>query len=550
MKRILKDYILFVIYFIALTFTACMDLDVPPKGILTPNTFYETATQADQGIVGIYTRLVDIPVNQYWFMSECRSDNTWVNPTPGGFREYSEIGTFRAGYDLGTFNTVWNLWYRLIYNANAALEKLPNAEFKGDEALRNQFMGEAHFLRGWAYFELVRSFGNVPIIDKVMAPADVLNTKQSTAREIYDKIIVPDLKQAKSLLPLENEMRDGSGNLIGTSGRANHMVARAMLGRVYMTMAGFPLNDPSTQALAEEELNSVITYSEQNGDKYWAPDIDEWRKQWSSEYNNKYSIFAVQHRTGGTGNRVVYQMLPSVPPSFTKISIFVNEIYIEKTLMYEFDKVQKNTGEKDLRGIDFSILTGYEAEANYPAYSNTTDTLNLPDGKVETVQTKSMFYKYFDSLHKRAALGFETNIENTMINFNDWPNNFPVIRLEDIMLMYAEILVSKGQTTEALAIINKIRGRAGADKLTVTSATDVLNAVKNERRLELMCEGVRWFDIVRWGEWKNRISVKFNRYSNPDGTSQSNIQDGRYLYPIPMSQIDVKPGFYKQNTDY
>lgn len=137
-----------------------------------------------------------------------------------------------------------------------------------------------------------------------------------------------------------------------------------------------------------------------------------------------------------------------------------------------------------------------------------------------------------------------------MINFNDWPNNFPVIRLEDIMLMYAEILVSKGQTTEALAIINKIRGRAGADKLTVTSATDVLNAVKNERRLELMCEGVRWFDIVRWGEWKNRISVKFNRYSNPDGTSQSNIQDGRYLYPIPMSQIDVKPGFYKQNTDY
>ena len=85
MKRILKDYILFVIYFIALTFTACMDLDVPPKGILTPNTFYETATQADQGIVGIYTRLVDIPVNQYWFMSECRSDNTWVNPTPGGF---------------------------------------------------------------------------------------------------------------------------------------------------------------------------------------------------------------------------------------------------------------------------------------------------------------------------------------------------------------------------------------------------------------------------------------------------------------------------------
>ena len=77
-----------------------------------------------------------------------------------------------------------------------------------------------------------------------------------------------------------------------------------------------------------------------------------------------------------------------------------------------------------------------------------------------------------------------------------------------------------------------------------------LELVKRERRIELMGEGVRWFDQVRWNEWKSGTINKFNRYNNPDGTNVSDVRDGCYYYPIPMNQINVRPGFYTQNEGY
>lgn len=534
----------------SLLFPGCKNyLDVPPAGALSTGSFYNTPDQAEQGVLGIYACLRRMSSDEFLFLSECRSDNVWVNPTPNGLREYSEIGTFRAGSDISTFDAVWAAWYKLIYNANTAIAKVPAINFGTKTWLKDQLMGEAYFLRGWAYFELARLFGNVPVIDKVMSPAEILEVPQSGMKEVYDKMVLPDLKQAITLLPELSKMKNASGGSITASGRADLVAAHAMLGRVYMTMSGYPLNDAAAKNTAEQELLFVINYSKQNGNKYWAPDITEWQKQWISEYNNKYSIFAIQYRSGGTGNPSIYNFTERLPLSYTTISLFVNQIYVEKSLMYEFDKIQQSTGKKDGRGINNTILTGYEAEVNFPAYSNPTDTLKTKDGVVN-VQTKTMIYKYLNSKRKRAVLGFTADIEAGMKNAEDWPVNYPVIRLEDVQLMYAELQAGKGNVNDAITIVNDIRKRAGCDELSVTSQNEVLAAVKNERRIELAGEGVRWFDIVRWGEWKNRTVDKFNRYNNPEGTSPSNINDGRYLYPIPMNQLNVKPGVYKQNQGY
>lgn len=534
----------------SLLISSCKDyLEMPPKGSLATETFYKTPSQAEQGVVGIYAVLRRLSNDEFLFLSECRSDNVWVNPTPNGFREYSEIGTFRAGEDIGSFNSVWNTWYRVIYNANVAIEKVPTINFDKNTALRDQLLGEAYFLRGWAYFEMVRLFGNIPIIDKVMSPAEVLNVPQSTMQEVYDKMVIPDLTRAKTLLPESVNMKNANGLSVTASGRVDLIAARAMLGRVYMTMSGFPLNNASAKPLAETELLYVINYAKQHGDKFWANDIKEWRSQWMAEYNNKYSIFAIQHRSGGTGNPSIYNFCESLPLSYTGVQLFVNQIYVEKTLMYELDKIQTGTGQKDLRGINHSILTGYDAEVNFPTYSNTKEPVTI-NGTTVNIFTKTMFYKYLNSKRKRAELGFTANIEASMQNFEDWPVNYPVIRLEDVMLMYAEIQVEKGNTAEAMDIVNKIRKRAGCDELNETDAGKVRTAVRAERRLELMGEGVRWFDIVRWGEWKTLTIDKFNRYNNPDGIYISNVKEGRYLYPIPLSQMNVKPGVYKQNLGY
>ncbi len=531
--------------------TSCSDiLNVAPNDKIKTDNLYKTATQAEQSIVGIYSNLRALSNDEYLLISEVRSDNSWVNPKTDGLREYSEIGTFRAGSDITTFNAVWSDWYKVILDANVAIEKIPNIEFNS-EAFKNQLLGESYFLRGWAYFELARLFGNIPIIDQAYTVEKVRTIGQSTAEDVYKIMVIPDLQKAISLLPVGSKMVTSTGGSAAAYGRADKIAATAMIGRAFMTMAGFPINNAAAQDSAEVRLKAVIDYSVANSNKYWAPDSTEWKKQWISENNNKYSIFAIQYRSGGTGNEAVFNFAPALPPTYTTIRIFGNQIYINKNLMYRMS-LRNSVGKPDARIYNTTILTGYAAETNWPAYSNLLETVTLSDGTVvDNVYANTMYYKYMNSLRKRAALGYTANIETAMKDYNDWPVNFPVIRLEDVELMYAEVLLNKhSDVAGAIGIVNNIRTRVGVDALSTTmSVTSAMQAVKDERQVELCGEGVRWFDIVRWNEWQSDIVKMFESYNTTD-VDVSNVKAGRYLCPIPQNQMQVQPGLYIQNADY
>lgn len=183
------------------------------------------------------------------------------------------------------------------------------------------------------------------------------------------------------------------------------------------------------------------------------------------------------------------------------------------------------------------------------AYSNAKELLTV-DGESDSVYVESIIYKPIPSKPKLDALGLSMNY-STLKDYNDWPVNYAVIRIEDMMLLQAEILVDEGKTAEALAIVNEIRSRAGIDPVaTDVDAATARKYVRRERRLELFGEGVRWFDQVRYGTWKQDIIDMFARYGNPEGASASNVADGRYLYPIPANQMNITPGLYKQNAGY
>lgn len=547
----MKKYIVFPIatlVSIMLFITSCDDfLTNPPVDRLTSDGFYQTPNQSEQGVIGIYASLRDISRDEFMYMSEFRSDNIWVR-LPDGYRETSEVSNFRAGSDLNYFNSTWNNWYKVIYDSNIAIMKIEALDFGTNTAFKNQLLGEVFFLRGWAYFELARLFGNIPIIDKPMSPREVLNVGQSPAKDVYEKMVVPDMLKAKELLPLDANIQNSTGKNTPGSGRVDKNAAQAMLGRIYMTMAGFPLNDAASKAKAKTELKAIIDYSAANGNKYWAPDSTEWRKQWISEYNNKYSIFAIQYRSGGTGNPAIFETGAKCPPTYTGFQVYNElDVFVEKSIVHEFQKTGSN-GKKDARGLGHSILLGYNAEPNWPARAPQYDVL-YPGSPIQ-VPTNTMFYKYLNTKIKRTALGFSANIESGMKDYRDWPVNYPVLRFEDIMLMYAELMVDEGNIPEAMGIVNKIRKRAGCDELSASNAADAMKFVKNERRLELFGEGVRWFDLVRWNEWQQTIINMFHAYSNPPGSEDANVKDGRYLFPIPMNQMNVKPGLYQQNQGY
>ena len=525
--------------------TSCEDLlDQPPVNLLSSDGFYQTTAQAEQGVLGVYADMRYATDYMYYGMSEYRSDNAWVNPQPNGQRDYADVGTFRAGAELGTFESTWNMLYKTIYDANVAIQKIGGATYD-NETVKAQLLNEVHFLRGWAYFELARLYGNVPMVTEPASPSTVNSLAQSDAKTIISEVVIPDLQAALNL-PEKGKVLNAVGTAVPAQGRADKTAAAAMLARVYMTLAGFPFNDASAMAQAKNYINQVLAKKAD----YWAPDITEWRKQWTPDYNNKYSIFAIQYRTGGTGDPGTFNLVKSLPPSYTNgvgVRLFGNDIYIEKTLRYEFDRVYSG-GNKDLRGEGWSLLDGYEAEANTPAYPNSKEQLTV-DGQTVEVYVNSMFYKPLPSKPKMDELGLTMSYSD-LKDANDWPVNFPVLRIEDIMLLNAEIMCAENNAAGAIDIVNEIRQRAGCDPVSASSTAEALNFVKRERRLELMGEGVRWFDQVRYGTWKQDILDMFARYRNPEGTSVSDVADGRYLYPIPQNQMAITPGLYKQNAGY
>ena len=153
---------------------------------------------------------------------------------------------------------------------------------------------------------------SVPMVVEPSSPSVVNGMAQTDAQTVINEVVIPDLKEALNL-PDRGKVVNGVGTAVPDQGRADKTAAAAMLARVYMTLAGFPYNDASATAQAKTYLQQVLAKKSD----YWAPDITEWRKQWTPDYNNKYSVFAIQYRTGGTGNPGIFNIVKSLPPSYT-----------------------------------------------------------------------------------------------------------------------------------------------------------------------------------------------------------------------------------------
>ena len=526
-------------------------LSTPPVGSLSPEGFYTSPAHLESGVLGVYSKLQGVENYQYLTFSEDRSDNVWVDSDPDGIRTCSESSFYRINDATGELSALWAGWNSLIYNANTVLENIDAVEM--DETVKNQFKGEVLFLRALAHFELTRSFGNVPIVDHILSSAEAKTLKQSKPEDVIKTSVIPDLKQAESLLPLRADMKNSSNASIANDGRADKLSAQALLARVYMTLKGFPYNDASAKTEAKAYLQKVVD----GGSAYFAPTIDEWKRQFCTDNAaaNKYQIFGVQHRLG-TGLQVTFESgvmiknLDIVADGYHSGSD-MSPVYPEATLRYEY--VSNN----DPRGLDFGFIDGYDEYAGTPAYVNRLTDFSY-NGKTISSYEQSINTKWCPTKPKRAALGIQfddTQLGSGTGSLNKWPINFPILRYEDMILLYAELLVEDNQISQAMSYVNKIRSRAGIELVPSSpSAADAMNYIKRERKLELYLEGVRWFDMVRYGEWKDLTIAKYDAYKTNGAyrtnVNVGNVKDGRYLLPIPKAEMSAVPGLYVQNKDW
>ena len=543
-KKHLTGFSLVICYLsLGVALTSCEDfLVTESKSALSTDNAYSAAANIDQDLTGVYGALKPFAL-YYMAMSEFRSDNLFIT-TEQRTNEYSDCAQFN-GTGLLNDNLISNCWadhYTLISAANVLLDHLGEAGLT--EAQQTQYEAEARFLRALSYFDLVRFFGRVPISLHEISPAEAFSIPQSEAIDVYNKVIVPDLEYA--IDRLQETATDYKG--VEHSERVKRIAAQALLGKVYMQMAGYPLYQ-DTKAKAQALLAEVLTKES----VYWVPTMDGWNRMWVHENDNKNFIFEIQYTADkGQGNTAspISKTQNTYADEYCNAYLTVGpHVYAERDLQDHFlvsNTVENADGTTTEEYVDQRLVgtinTGQAYDEETGQYvGGATDQNNF-------------LVKFFEHKMKRASLGL-SDMDAEIVDRTCWPQNWPVLRIEDIMLLYAECV---GNTAEGYSYLNKIRKRAGLSELKEMTAENYQAAVAYERRCELLGEGHRWFDQVRQNTFVEEIRTMMANYRDKrDQAHSSNytiyanrVTQNSALYPIPMSQIRIREGLYQQNPGY
>lgn len=498
-------------------FSGCQKLTEDPKASLTPVTYFKTQSDLDAAVAAIYVQLT--PDYAWGFTTQMTSyfgsDDLTTDPglNKGDMRAFDELdGASSNNSLLNEWQGPWNA----IYQANNVLANYQKVNTT--DVLKHQSAGQAYFLRAICYYFLVRTFGKVPVILK---PINVSDRPARDSVSLVYSAIVSDLKSAISWLP---------ATFPGQPGKANQNAARSLLSDVYLTMAGWPLNETSYYTLAAAEADSVITA----GGYSLVPD---YAKVFNSN-NTSESIFALQFNVSGGVPQRRYGS-SSVPLDeaaldgsggwddyYPEINFYLNRPKCYRSYATFYDTLKLLQPDKTFKLVPWnSPLT----HAGHPYYKKFRSGLN-GDGVSETATT---------------ILSIHPSTNKTL----------DMIRYPMVLLDYAEAqdMSAGAPSADAYAAINLVRQRAGEPNLTPgLSQTAFRDSVVNERAYEFAGEiGIRWFDIVRLQLLPQIIAAR-NPIENPINSavlSNPAQLEQKYLAPIPVSDMNNDPG-WTQNMGY
>jgi hypothetical protein len=470
---------------------ACTDfITTTPVSTVSTELVYRTDEDFAQAVVGVY-RALQQEYNNMWLYGDIRGDDAWAEVVKDNAAYWSDA--FVMNGDHGTTNGSWLSYYTAIFRANMVLERLP--EVTVATAARHE--GEARFLRALAYFNLVRMFGDVPLVTSVVAVEEGYDVPRSSVADIYSKVIIPDLQAAQQLLPATYPAAE--------RGRATRGAAAAMLGKVYLTQKDF--------AKAESQLMAVTTmgYS-------LLPNYNQVFAH-GSPHHSEY-IFDIEYQSGiggGQGNTFSIQFMPNLVG-------MTNGLYSMTGAGGEFNSATQhlidafNGSPGDLRrAISIAPIGGfYNRLTTYPFQDSTARFTAFPQAT-----SKTYTLKYVAPTSQGG------------------PANWIVVRYADVLLMLAEAMNENGKSAQAHEFLNQVRKRAGVPPYVGLSQAQFREAIELERRLELAFEGHRWFDLVRWGLAHQRLG-------------KSGMQPHMVLYPLPNQQVELinDPAIFPQNPGY
>jgi hypothetical protein len=511
-------YISIGIFLAAGTVSCKKYLDTKPQDVIVPNQYYSSESEVNAAIAGIYSSLAqdgtfsrNIPIELDMANDEAqynnRNNNTLV-PALYDCQSSTKI-----------YSDCWSALYRGINASNMLLEAIKTSPVADN--IKNVAIGEATFIRGFNYFQLVSRYGDVPLILKATTEVSNPNYVRTPSLQVY-KQILEDMKAAE---PLVKDI-----TAVGNGSHITKTAIQGIIARVYLKMAGRPLSlgapmYDSARVWAKKVVTSNIHSLNTN---YRQVFINHSKDL----YDYRESMFEIEFYGNNTptgtlppGSRFACQLaMRYTGGDVNPLIVYGYGSYIPTGTLYDiYQKIPNDTLRRN-----WNIPT-YTYSSNTTPRSTTTAAASPWD---------------------RDCGKWKRDEETYIPKSRDWgPTNFPILRYADVLLMLSEAEMELGNLVDARLYLNQVRTRAQANLVTDLMSPDqatLRGIIHDERARELCFEGLRKFDLVRWGEFYSAMvnvraainastSVNKARYL----VAYNNVTLRDTLLPIPTSEISV-----------
>ncbi|MDO6519641.1 RagB/SusD family nutrient uptake outer membrane protein [Zobellia uliginosa] len=462
----MKKYLYILIVVMALVVTSCeKELIQNPNTSKVADNFYTNETELEEAVNAVFAtlQLTGVYNTAMPAVGELPGEDAYDETPANDGGVYGMLDDFNVIPQSELIADVWEDSYQGIQRANIVINRIQDIEF-AEEATKDARKGEMLFIRAMLYFNLVRTFGDVPlVIDEVANPQDYFGQTRTPVSEVYPQII-SDLDEAVGLLPVRND--DNKGRVVKTA-------AQTLLGKVYLTLKDYAKAKSYLDAVVESKAHKLIA-----ADQVFSLE---------NELNDEL-IFVVQYASGLSSNTEGSDAYRMFNPT---------------------GRVEENmTGTKG-HGV---------LKPDFYALYTEADT------------RKDVYVKTLES-----GLAFNNKIAVPTTVVADSGSDWVVLRYADVLLMLAEIENELGNGAEAIDYLDEVRNRANLGDYTgATDKESVFGEIDLQRRLELVWEGHRWFDLLRQGRAKSVLGI---------------TDDSKLLLPLPASQIAADPALV-QNPGY
>lgn len=485
-------------------------LDEEDPSNIAPSTFFTVPEHAEAAVYGIYENLRFHGNGAGIFSANFQMLDAFSGTAETETGQNSDLNNLYS-FQLTGDNLHLSQWWRELYqgigNANLAIERIPEIPAI-KEADMIKWVGHAKFLRALHYFWLVQLWGDVPLLTKPIfsfTSPDV--TPSRTAAAAVYALIEEDLLAAEAAgFPMTD-----------VSGLASQSAVKSLMAKVFLTMAGHPLNTPGYYQKAADKAKEVIDYATANPSQIGLFSTYADLRNHANE-NKAEHIFMIQYAAGVANNNYQSYFLPN--NTNITASGEVGTTVPTQTFIDSFEPGDKRVEEKE---FFFSTYYAGGTGAVFP--------LNRP-----------YIFKHFDVIANGTPGTSGTGNAGL---------NYPLIRYADVLLMYAEAQNEvAGPSQDIYDAINPIRARANLGDLAGLSQSELREAIWRERWHELCYEGIAWFDMIRLRKVYNDANDSFEDFIGGNLSTGVTLQEKHLLLPLPAGDFRNNPNLRPDNPGY